>query len=68
VKVIEYTKTLILKINEDIKTIDSENDELVIKGKLTVQYLIEQLNSLKEKVRAHKFSSFHVIKELIYRY
>lgn len=56
-KVIQYTKELIETINDDLKEIDSVNDDIVVKSKLAVTYLIGQLNNIKLKVRQHKFSS-----------
>lgn len=56
-KVIQYTQIIIEKINEDLKIIDSQNDEIVIKSKLSVLHLVDQLNKIKEQVRGHKFSS-----------
>lgn len=56
-KIIQHTKLLIETINEELKNIDSTNDDIVLKSKLTVHYLISQLHDLKDKVRIHKFSS-----------
>ena len=56
-KIIQHIKLLIETINEELKNIDSANDDIVIKSKLTVHYLISQLKDIKDKVRSHKFSS-----------
>ena len=56
-KIINYTKELIEDINEELKEIDAVNDDIVVKSKLAVTHLIEQLNGIKSKVRQHKFSS-----------
>lgn len=55
-KVIEYTQAIIEKINEDLKVIESENDEIVAKSKLSALYLVEQLNKIKELIHTHKFT------------
>lgn len=57
VKIIQYTQSVISKINEDLKNIETENDEMVVKSKRAALYLVDQLNKIKDKVRTHKFSS-----------
>lgn len=56
-KVIRYTQLIIENINEDLKIIDSENDEIVVKSKLSALHIVDQLTKIKEQVRVHKFSN-----------
>ena len=54
-KIIQNTKTLIFTINEKIKEIDLQNDDIILKSKYTVKFLVEQLNILKKSVRSYSF-------------
>lgn len=56
-KIVQHTKSLIETINEELKNIDTANDDIITKSKLAVSFLIQQLNTLKIEVRKHKFSS-----------
>jgi hypothetical protein len=57
VKIIQYTRSLIDSINEKLKEIDTENDDMIAKSKSSVIFLVEQLNQIKIKVRMGSFSN-----------